>query len=284
MSLYRNSSRANPPNASYYGTGPQPVQGNRPGSTYGNAPQPAQGTRPGSLYGRPGVSSQAQQAPPHRQSAAYTSGWGQAPPPQPPRMPPGADPQLWGWFQSVDEDRSGIEWLRQGITKTKLTNIVRIMIGAITPDELSRALVNGNWTPFDLDTVRMLMGLFDTDRSGTIGFQEFVSLWKYIAEWQKVFRHFDQDHSGTIEGTELASAIKQFGFNLSPNLLMLLEQKYASLPSAAGAPGGISFDRFVRACVMVKTLTEAFQRVDTDRDGWININYEEFMRIILTAP
>jgi len=65
---------------------------------------------------------------------------------------------------------------------------------------------------------------------------------------------------------------------------MLLEQKYASLPSSAGAPGGISFDRFVRACVMVKTLTEAFQRADTDHDGWININYEEFMRIILTAP
>lgn len=52
---------------------------------------------------------------------------------------------------------------------------------------------------------------------------------RYIAEWQKVFRHFDQDHSGSIDGAELAQAIRQFGFNLSPNLLSLLEQKYCAL-------------------------------------------------------
>ncbi|KAG8903677.1 hypothetical protein FRB99_002868 [Tulasnella sp. 403] len=156
--------------------------------------------------------------------------------------------------------------------------------GAITPDELSRALVNGDWSPFDRDTVRMLMGLFDTDRSGTIGFHEFVGLWKYIADWQKVFRHFDRDQSGTIDGSELAAALRQFGYNLSPALLSLLEQKYASLPNPYGAPGGITFDRFVRACVMTKTLTEAFQRFDTNRSGVITISYDDFMKIVLSAP
>lgn len=66
-----------------------------------------------------------------------------------------------------------------------------------------------------------------------------------------------------------------------------------------GPPPGITFDRFVRACVTVKTLTEAFQRyvkafamvfgdslidylrLDTDRDGWIQINYEQFMNVRL---
>lgn len=37
---------------------------------------------------------------------------------------------------------------------------------------------------FDLDTVKMLMGIFDTDRSGTIGFNEFSGLWRYIKDWQ----------------------------------------------------------------------------------------------------
>ncbi|KAG8964371.1 hypothetical protein FRC03_001855 [Tulasnella sp. 419] len=203
------------------------------------------------------------------------------PPTQP---PPGADPQLWSWFQSVDEDRlvlhpTYVEWL-----EVSLHLLTTLNAGAITADELQRALVNGNWTQFDLDTVRMLMGLFDTDRSGTIGFHEFVGLWKYIAEWQKVFRHFDQDQSGSIDGAELANALRQFGYNLSPQLLSLLEQKYASLPGGYGSPGGINFDRFVRACVSTKTLTEAFQRLDTDRDGWINLDYETFMRIVLSAP
>ena len=108
-----------------------------------------------------------------------------------------------------------------------------------------------------------------------------IVMFRYIADWQKVFRFFDRDQSGTIDGTELAAALRQFGYNLNPTLLMLLEQKYgkasnlvtsrldlirpffvyqASLPNSYGAPGGINFDRFVRACVMVKTLTEAFQK------------------------
>lgn len=47
---------------------------------------------------------------------------------------------------------------------------------------------------------------------------------------------------------------------------------------------GISFDRFVRACVVIRQLTEAFGRLDTDRDGWIQINYETFMQTVLTLP
>ena len=56
----------------------------------------------------------------------------------------------------------------------------------------------------------------------------------------------------------------------------------------AGGPGapppGITFDRFVRACVVIKTLTESFQKLDTDRDGWIQINYDQFMQTVLSSP
>ncbi|KAI0053842.1 EF-hand, partial [Auriscalpium vulgare] len=172
--------------------------------------------------------------------------------------PPGGDPQLWQWFSAVDSDRSG----------------------SISVNELQAALVNGNWSRFDLDTVKMLMNIFDTDRNGTIGFAEFSGLWKYITDWQGVFRHFDKDRSGSIDGYELSEALRSFGYNLSPSILTLIEQKYASAPSAGyGPPSGITFDRFVRACVVVKTLTESFQRVDTDRDGWVTLNYEEFMKV-----
>jgi len=187
-------------------------------------------------------------------------GYAQGPPQGP---PPGADPQLWEWFSAVDTDFSG----------------------AIDANELQAALVNGNWTKFDLDTVKMLMKIFDTDRSGSIRFAEFSGLWKYIADWQGVFRHFDRDQSGTIEGRELSEALRSFGYNLSPPILMLIEQKYASAPATGyGPPVGITFDRFVRACVAVKTLTEAFQHADADHDGWVQLNYEQFMKIVLSAP
>jgi len=129
------------------------------------------------------------------------------------------------------------------------------------------------------------MGIFDTDRSGTITFQEFTGLWKYIADWQNVFRHFDRDRSGSIDGQELSDALRSFGYNLSPNLLALVQAKYAPIHAAGyGPPPGITFDRFVRACVVVKTLTESFQRVDTDRDGWVQLSYEQFLEMFLRAP
>jgi len=173
---------------------------------------------------------------------------------------------LWAWFTSVDTDRSG----------------------AITAPELERALINGDWSPFDLDTVKLLMTMFDTDRSGTIGFNEFSGLWQYIKDWQGVFKHFDRDGSGSIDGGELTQALRQFGYNLSPQLLHLVQSKYdvkASAPvPGRGPPPGISFDRFVRACVVIKQLTEAFQRHDTNQSGWIQINYDTFMQTVLTLP
>ncbi|KAG9057936.1 hypothetical protein FS842_002938 [Serendipita sp. 407] len=191
-----------------------------------------------------------------------------------PAPPPGADPALWQWFSAVDADRSN----------------------HISATELQQALVNGDWSPFDLDTVKLLMTLFDTDRSGTIGFQEFSGLWQYIKEWQNVFRHFDRDRSGSIEGEELKAALSQFGYNLNPQLLQLLERKYVmDPPNKASAvpqhgaygqqrPPGITFDRFVRCCVVVRQLTESFNRLDTQRTGWVQMNYDTFMHTVLSAP
>lgn len=31
--------------------------------------------------------------------------------------------------------------------------------------------------------------------------------------------------------------------------------------------------RFVRCCVVIKQLTESFQRLDTNRSGWVQMNY-----------
>ncbi|KAH9985461.1 EF-hand [Russula vinacea] len=209
--------------------------------------------------------------PPSYQGSSQYQGYGGFSPqePQPPR---GADPQLWSWFTSVDKDHSG----------------------SISPVELQKALVNGDWSPFDLDTIKLLMNIFDTDRSGTIGFNEFAGLWKYIKDWQGVFLHFDRDRSGTIDGRELEQALNQFGFRLTPQLLALLQRKYdvkGSGSVAAPARGypaaalpGITFDRFVRACVVVKQLTESFSALDTDRDGWIQLNYEKFLETVLTLP
>jgi len=53
--------------------------------------------------------------------------------------------------------------------------------------------------------------MFDKDASGTIDFNEFALLWKYVTDWQACFRGFDRDNSGTIDGYELKNALTSFG-------------------------------------------------------------------------
>ena len=47
------------------------------------------------------------------------------------------------------------------------------------------------------------LGMFDQDNSGAIEFNEFFALWQYVADWQRTFRSYDTDNSGTIDRQEL---------------------------------------------------------------------------------
>ncbi|GAA6059344.1 hypothetical protein JCM10212_003242 [Sporobolomyces blumeae] len=272
----------------------QPAYGNT--SQYGHAQQQQQ------AYSNSVAHQQVQQHYHHSTSGGPPPSQGYAPPGSSPYHPSSQDPPLRAWFDAVDLDRSGY----------------------ITQLELKQALVNGDWQPFDDQTVQMLMRIFDTDGNGTITFQEFSGLWQYIKEWQNVFRTFDRDHSGTIESAELANALSTFGYNLSPQLINLLQRKYnpsSAVKPSMGGPGGFnasrsapgitfgavlpdhplsdyptaandslamvlshSQDRFVRCCVTVRQLSESFKGVDSDRDGWVNISYETFMTMVLSAP
>lgn len=56
-------------------------------------------------------------------------------------VPQGVDPQLYALFKSADVNNSG----------------------RLSERELSRALVNGDWTPFDAKTIKLMVKMFDTD-------------------------------------------------------------------------------------------------------------------------
>ena len=108
------------------------------------------------------------------------------------------------------------------------------------------------------------------DNTGTIDFNEFTGLWKYIEDWQRCFRTFDTDGSGNIDARELKTALQTFGYNLSERFVAVLIQKFDRY-----GRGNITFDNFVQACATIRALTMAFQRFDTDRDGVIQITYEQ---------
>ncbi|CAH3026555.1 unnamed protein product [Porites evermanni] len=162
---------------------------------------------------------------------------------------------LWNVFQRVDKDRSG----------------------AISTNELQQALSNGTWTPFNPETVRLMIGMFDRDNNGTITFNEFSSLWKYITDWQNTFRSYDKDNSGTIDKRELQTALTSFGYRLSERFYGILIRKFDR-----SGRGVVNFDDFIQCCVVIQMLTNAFQGFDTNRNGWITINYEQFLSLVFS--
>ena len=48
--------------------------------------------------------------------------------------------------------------------------------GQIGAEELQKALVNGNWSPFSLDACRMMISIYDKYSSGSIGVDEFQQI------------------------------------------------------------------------------------------------------------
>ncbi|XP_013384023.1 programmed cell death protein 6 isoform X3 [Lingula anatina] len=167
--------------------------------------------------------------------------------------PGGVDPQfLWGVFQRVDKDHSG----------------------HINSFELQSALSNGTWTPFNPETVRLMIGMFDRDNNGTINFQEFQSLWKYVTDWQNTFRSYDRDNSGAIDKNELKIALQSFGYRLSDRFYDILIRKFDRQ-----GRGQVAFDDFIQCCVVMQTLSSAFQQQDTGRTGWIQMSYEQFLML-----
>ncbi|OMJ27052.1 Programmed cell death protein 6 [Smittium culicis] len=275
-----------PPQGSGYG-GPPPPQGSgygqppQQGSGYGGrpppppsqsgygGPPPPQGSGFGQGYNQnPGYGQQRPQGYGAQGGFGQQQGYGAAPPP-PPRQQQanGPNPQisqqeLYFWFQAVDTDRSG----------------------ALDATELQRALINGDWSPFSIDTVRLMMTMFDRDMSGTIDFQEFAGLWRYIEDWKKCFRTFDRDGSGTIDRSELLGALTAFGFRVSQQVIDILIKKMDMLDGVKNKKGrgDIGFDRFIYACVTVKTLSESFRALDTNNDGWVELNYDSFLMMSIT--
>lgn len=129
----------------------------------------------------------------------------------------------------------------------------------------------------------MMIRMFDRDGNGIINFDEFVSLWRYLAAWRELFDRFDEDRSGRISLQEFENALVAFGYRLSPKFVSVLfsifESKTRQLNAHPRSPSrnGMSFDLFVQACITLKRMTDVFKRYDDDRDGYITVSFEEFL-------
>lgn len=148
--------------------------------------------------------------------------------------------------------------------------------GQIDQEELQGALINGDYTKFHPDTVRALIRMFDRSNNGSVNQEEFSFLWRYLADWRKLFSQFDSDNSDTISIEEFQQAVRAFGYTLSAQVLQALFVHFSSTPKDQ-RERTMSFDMFIQACIVLKRMTNSFKIFDTDRDGVITVGFEDFV-------
>lgn len=148
--------------------------------------------------------------------------------------------------------------------------------GAISAKELQAALRNGAGTDFNMETVELMIGMFDCQNRGVINFPDYCSLRKYIKDWQDCFRRFDRNNSGDINCSELREALTAFGYRLQDETYNTLLRRYNRMER-----GTIFFDDFIHCCIKLNNLTSRF-KYHADMNGIITINYNQFLQMVMS--
>ena len=109
------------------------------------------------------------------------------------------DPHAWALFQQVDRDRSG----------------------SISLHELSAALNSGGFEKFSIKSARLLMRLYDSDRSGSLGYAEWERLLAQLAQWRGFFAAHTAG-SGRLSPPGLVGVVRALGYGLPDPVISMM--------------------------------------------------------------
>ncbi|KAJ8003477.1 hypothetical protein DPEC_G00148720 [Dallia pectoralis] len=151
--------------------------------------------------------------------------------------------------------------------------------GEIDAEELQRCLtqsgISGTYTPFSLETCRIMIAMLDRDMTGKLGFTEFKELFAALNGWKQNFMMFDQDRSGTVEPHEMSQSLNAMGYRISPQALNVVIKRYSKA-------GRIYFDDYVACAVKLRALTDNFRKRDQMQQGSVNFQYDDFIQCTMS--
>lgn len=110
--------------------------------------------------------------------------------------------------------------------------------------------------------------------------QSIRSNWCSGVESRWVFHHITIRAFYVLSPTKIYccfpfAAFSQMGFNFSPQFTQ-------QLTAHSQDHKEVTVDEFIVLCVTVQRLTEAFRVRDTQQNGMITINFEDFLTVVLT--
>ncbi|XP_058090651.1 uncharacterized protein LOC131237040 isoform X8 [Magnolia sinica] len=133
------------------------------------------------------------------------------------------------WFERVDSEKTS----------------------SITALQLKSAFAVGN-LEFSLSVVQQMIRMYDFDRNGTMSFEEFVALNKFLMKVQNAF-----------------SALERGRGYLSP------EDVYESFDQ--NKKGRFRLDDFISLCIFVQSTRNIFNSFDTAKQGRVSLDFNQFV-------
>nr|XP_029116676.1 sorcin isoform X7 [Elaeis guineensis] len=127
--------------------------------------------------------------------------------------------------------------------------------GNITAPQLQRALAVGN-LDFPLSIVQQMIRMYDFDRNGTMNFEEFLALNKFLLKVQNVFSALERGR----------------GF-------LPLDDVYASFDK--NKMGMVRLDEFISLCIFVQSACNLFNSFDTPKQGRVTLDFNQFVYCII---
>jgi len=153
------------------------------------------------------------------------------------------------WFRSVDRDNSG----------------------SISAQEL--AGIQFSSRPIGIPVAAKLIKVFDKDHSGSVDFNEYVALQRFLEHMSNAFFTADKDRSGTIDPQEIFTALGQAGFQLSMGTIQAAVNKFDP------ARRGLDFPNFLYVCAHLAHCRSIFEWNDPQRTGQVHLTYDSLCHI-----
>ncbi|CAB4252583.1 similar to Saccharomyces cerevisiae YGR058W PEF1 Penta-EF-hand protein required for polar bud growth and cell wall abscission [Maudiozyma barnettii] len=152
----------------------------------------------------------------------------------------------------------------------------------LTAEELQNLLQNDDSTRFSISTIDSLINLFGAARFGTVNLNEFVSLYKRVKAWRKVYVDNDINGSFTLSLEEYQNSLKELGYMIPFEVGEKLFDQYAEFNIKQNSnTKELKFDKFVESLVWLLQLTKQFRKYDTNQEGVAIIQYKDFIETTL---
>ncbi|SCU92907.1 LAME_0F01970g1_1 [Lachancea meyersii CBS 8951] len=153
--------------------------------------------------------------------------------------------------------------------------------GRLTAEELQNLLQNDDNTHFCISSVDALINLFGASRFGTVNLSEFVSLYKRVKKWRKIYVDNDINGSFTITASEFHNSLQELGYLVPFDVSENLFDQYAEFIDPSKNGKELKFDRFVETLVWLMRLTKMFRKFDNNQEGVATVPYKDFIDLTL---